>query len=464
LNRLSIQFRLTAWYFLSLALIVSFFAASSWFAMRASMYHAIDRDLGYRMLAILPYIESHSLNTREQFEKTFTNSSNSSIVGVFVQITDQQSNLLYESDVLRSHRVSILPRGEADGSISLATIGDRGWAVRVASKRVKVGGADLTVHVVEPLHDLLSALHEYSLYLALIAPFALLLTSTAGYWLSRRALAPVEQIRKQAEEINAIDLNARLPIPPTDDELARLAKTLNAMLSRMEAGFRSVQQFTADASHELRAPLALIITAGDVSLRRERSREELTEVLRRIVREARHMSGLIENLLALARGDANCLNAALAPVDIAGMLRELCAQMQPAAQAKEIALIANIPDSVIQVAGDSTDLRRLFLILLDNAIKYTEAGSINLVLRAEGQAAKVTVTDSGIGMEPSALPHIFDRFWRVDKVRSRADAGAGLGLALASQIVENHGGALSVESEIGRGTTFTVSFNAASPA
>jgi signal transduction histidine kinase len=176
------------------------------------------------------------------------------------------------------------------------------------------------------------------------------------------------------------------------------------------------------------------------------------------------MSGLIENLLALARGDANCLNAALAPVDIAGMLRELCTQMQPAAQAKEITLIANIPDSVIQVTGDSTDLRRLFLILLDNAIKYTEAGSINLVLRAEGQAAKVTVTDSGIGMEPSALPHIFDRFWRVDKVRSRADAGAGLGLALASQIVENHGGALSVESEIGRGTTFTVSFNAASPA
>jgi signal transduction histidine kinase len=228
------------------------------------------------------------------------------------------------------------------------------------------------------------------------------------------------------------------------------------MLSRIEAGFRSVQQFTADASHELRAPLALIITAGDVSLRRERSREELTEVIRRIVREARHMSGLIENLLALARGDANRIQATLGPVDIAGMLRELCVQMLHVAEAKEIALVSAIPDHMVHVMGDSTDLRRLFLILLDNAIKYTEAGSITLTLNSEEQGARITVADTGIGIEQSALPHIFDRFWRADKVRPRTDGGAGLGLSLASQIVQNHGGTISVKSEIGVGTTFNV--------
>ena len=177
--------------------------------------------------------------------------------------------------------------------------------MRVASKRVVVGGTALTVHVVEPLRDVLNSLGEYSMYLAFLMAAVLVLTTTAGYWMSRRALAPVEEIRQEAEAIDPADLTTRLRVPPTDDELARLARTLNSMLTRIEDGFRSVQQFTADASHELRAPLALIITAGDVSLRRERSREELTETLRKIVREARRMSRLVEDLLALARGDAH---------------------------------------------------------------------------------------------------------------------------------------------------------------
>jgi signal transduction histidine kinase len=456
LKRLSIQFWLTSWYFLSLAGIVSLFAVGSWFAMKASMYHAIDRDLGYRMEAVTPFIESHSLRTREQFENTFANTSNASIVGVFVQITDAQSNLLYESDVLASHRVPALPQGKPDGSISLATSGDPGWPVRVASKQVSIRGVSLTVHVIEPLRDLLSSLREYTLYFTWLLPPALLLATTAGYWLSRRAMAPVEQIRTEAEALNTSDLNARLAVPPTNDELARLAKTLNAMLSRIEASFRSVQQFTADASHELRAPLALIVTAGEVSLRRERSREELVEVLRKIIHEARHMSGLIESLLALARGDALHSNAALGPVEITKTLRELYAQMLPIAQAKEITLISAIPQHSVHVTGDGSDLRRLFLILLDNAIKYTETGSITLKLDSEDEGVRIVVADTGIGIEQSALPHIFDRFWRADKVRSRAEGGAGLGLSLASQIVQKQEGTISVESEVGRGTVFNV--------
>jgi signal transduction histidine kinase len=462
LKRLSIQFWLTSWYFLSLAGIVSLFAVGSWLAMKASMYHATDRDLEYRMEAVTPFIESHSLRTREQFENTFANTSNSSIVGVLVQITDAQSNLLYESDVLVSHRIPALPQSKPDSSISFATRGEPGWPVRVASKRVSIGGVGLTVHVIEPLRDLLSSLREYTLYFTWLLPPALLLATTAGYRLSRRAMAPVEQIRREAEALNTSDLNARLAVPPTDDELARLAKTLNAMLSRIEASFRSVQQFTADASHELRAPLALIITAGDVSLRRERSREELVEVLRKIVHEARHMSGLIENLLALARGDALRNNATLGPVDITNMLRELGTQMLPVAQAKDLVLISSVPQHPVHVKGDSTDLRRLFLILLDNAIKYTEAGSITLTLDSEDHCVRIVVADTGIGIEQSAVPHIFDRFWRADKVRSRAEGGTGLGLSLASQIVQKQEGTICVESEIGRGTAFNVLLKKAS--
>jgi heavy metal sensor kinase len=378
-----------------------------------------------------------------------------------VQVTDDQSAILYESDVLRAHRVPVLPEGTPGGSISISTVAGRGWPVRVASQDAIVGGMSLTVHVVEPLHDLMGSLREYSLYLTLLIPVALLLTTAAGYWTSRRALAPVEQIRKEAEAIDPADLTTRLRVPPTDDELARLAQTLNAMLSRIEGGFRSIERFTADASHELRAPLALIMTAGEVSLRRERSREELAEVLRKIVREARHMSRLVENLLDLARGDARKRHTELAPLDLTELLRDLIAELTPSADAKGLSLSAALPDHDTHVLGEGTELRRLFLILLDNAIKYTETGSIRLALSSDSARVMVTVTDTGIGIEEGALRHVFDRFWRADKVRSRAEGGAGLGLSLASQIVQRHGGGISVESKLGQGTSFIVELQAA---
>jgi heavy metal sensor kinase len=424
------------------------------------MYHSIDRDLRYRVNAVVPFIQSRALDTHEEFARTFTSSSDSSVVGVFVQITDDQSRILYEADLLSAHHVPVLQAGPIDGSISLSTAGGPGWPVRVASRRVVIEGIPLTVHVIEPLRDLMSSLREYNFDLAILIPIALLLTSTLAYWMSRRALAPVEHIRQQAEAIDPADLTTRLQVPPTDDELARLARTLNAMLSRIETSFRSIEQFTADASHELRAPLALITTAAEVSLRRERSREELVEVLRKIVRESQHMSRLIGSLLDLARSDARQHKLELVPVEVTAMLRDLCNELTPVAAAKGLVLAADLPGCNVQVHGDSTEMRRLFLILLDNAIKYTEAGSIQLTLARAGSNVTVAITDTGIGIEPAALDHVFDRFWRADKVRSRAEGGAGLGLALASQIVQRHGGVISVQSEPGRGSKFTVSLPA----
>jgi signal transduction histidine kinase len=282
------------------------------------------------------------------------------------------------------------------------------------------------------------------------------LTTTAGYWISRRAVAPVEEIRKQAEAIDSAYLITRLPVPSTDDELARLAQTLNAMLGRIENGFRSIERFTADASHELRAPLALITTAGYVALRRERPREELVEALRKIVREARHMSNLVENLLDLARGDARQRHMEFEPVAIVNILRELCEEMSRVAASKGLTVEADLPSETIMVLGESTELRRLFMIVIDNAIKYTVGGSVTVAVAADGDRVNIDVSDTGIGIDPQSLPQIFDRFWRADKVRSRSEGGAGLGLSLASQIVHRHGGSISVRSELGRGSVFSV--------
>jgi heavy metal sensor kinase len=461
LKRFSIRVRLAAWYFLSVATLLILFAAGSWFTLRASIYRSIDRDLRYRMAVVVPFLQGHLIHTQEQFKRAFADSSDASIVGVFVEVTDDQSNLVYESELLASHHVPRMEAGPADGSVAVTTEGRHGWMVRVASERVLIGGTGLTIHVVEPLRDMLNSLRDYALYFSLMVPIALLATTSVGYWMSRRALAPVEQIRLQADAIDPTDLTARLRVSETDDELARLAQTLNAMLVRIESGFRAVQQFTADASHELRAPLALIITAAEVSLRRQRSREELAEALGKIVREARHMSKLVEDLLALARGDAHKANAEFTPVDVAGMLRELVFELQPAAAAKGIQLAASLPEGELYASGVGTDLRRLFLILVDNAIKYTESGFVRLELDSDSSQVRVAVLDSGIGIEPSGLPHVFDRFWRADKVRSRAEGGAGLGLSLAAQIVQHNGGTILAESEPGRGSTFTVRLNAA---
>ena len=460
--RLPIHVRLTAWYLLSLTLIIALFASGTWYAMKVSMYHSIDRDLSYRMQAVAPFIESHSLDTPESFHKTFANSSDSSIVGVFVQITDAQSNILYESDVLSSHRVPVFAGAPSDGSISRATVSERGWPVRVASKQVTVNGTELTVHVVEPLRDLLSSLDELTLYFAALVPVALLLTATAGYWISRRALEPVEQIRREADAIDPRDLTARLHVPRIDDELGRLVGTLNSMLSRIEAGFRSVEQFTADASHELRAPLAFIITAGDVSLRRPRTQEELTDVLGKIIAEARRMSKLVEDLLALARGDASQLVLPHEQVDLTGVLADVTERLESAAAEKNLVLIADLPQEPVYLRGVASDLRRLFLILGDNAIKYTDNGEINLTMTVESTDVVITVSDTGIGIDPASLPQIFDRFWRADKERSRAEGGVGLGLSLAAQIVQRQHGAITVESVVGEGTTFTVKLPATS--
>jgi signal transduction histidine kinase len=186
------------------------------------------------------------------------------------------------------------------------------------------------------------------------------------------------------------------------------------------------------------------------------SREELVESLGKIIAEARRMSKLVEDLLVLARGDARQLSQTRQAVDLNGLVEETAERMAPAAAAKQLAFEVTLPDRVVEVDGAASDLRRLLLILLDNAIKYTDKGTVRIALTSDSAGASITICDTGLGIEPSALPHIFDRFWRADKIRSRAEGGVGLGLSLAAQIVQRHRSTIAVESVLGKGTTFTI--------
>jgi signal transduction histidine kinase len=229
------------------------------------------------------------------------------------------------------------------------------------------------------------------------------------------------------------------------------------MLDRIEFSVTRIRQFTADASHELRAPLTLIRTAAEYSVRRERTNDELVEAMEKILRESKRTSQLIDSLLLLARADSDEEVVKPGPVSINSVLHEAVERAGQLATSKNIQIGTDIDETPIDVEGEMALMQRLFFILMDNAIKYTpEKGTVNVSLRSNADYALIDVADSGMGIVAEDLPHVFDRFWRADKVRSRYMGGTGLGLSIAKRIVEKSGGTLSVESVVGHGAKFEV--------
>jgi signal transduction histidine kinase len=267
----------------------------------------------------------------------------------------------------------------------------------------------------------------------------------------------VNQIVRDARAIDSNRLSQRLSVPPAHDDLRQLSETLNSMLDRIEASVSRIKQFTADASHELRAPVTLIQAAAEYTLRHERTRPELADAMSKILRESKWTSQLIDNLLLLARADSDDEVLKPGPVQLNAVLREAVDRTGQLASSKKLRIATDIDESELYVSGDLTLLQRLFFVLIENGVKYTpENGTVSVALRSSLDDAVIEVFDTGIGIAEEDLPHVFDRFWRADKVRSREMGGTGLGLSIAKWIVEKIGGSIQVESMLGRGSKFIV--------
>ncbi len=303
------------------------------------------------------------------------------------------------------------------------------------------------------------AVNLLALLLALTVPVFVICASVGGYWLSRRALVPVDNITERARVIGVSNLSERLAVPPTNDELQRLTETWNRMLDRIEATVSRISRFTADASHELRTPVAIIRFSAENALRRMRSEAEYRAALQRIQRESENMTRLIEDLLFLARADAQEPLSRHAPVELKALLQGACLDLSPIAAQKRIALTQKLPDSPVTVLGDFSALRRMLLILLDNAIKYTpEGGRVSACLEQAGAHAVLRVEDTGIGIPEEAKARLFQRFFRVDPSRNKESGGYGLGLAIAHAIAQQHHASIEVGTKPGGGSIFSVSF------
>jgi heavy metal sensor kinase len=321
---------------------------------------------------------------------------------------------------------------------------------------IKAGRVISLIQVGMSRENLYATQRRFLLAMAAVLPIALLLAGGGGWMLARRALRPVDRMTETTRRISAEHLTGRLDETGAGDELDRLAQTLNAMLGRLDAAFKEMRQFTADASHELQTPLTILKGEMEVALRSPRSPEEYQRILKSALEEIDRIARLVEGLLLLARADAGVLRMDRRPLDLAQLVEEVYGQARILAEAHSVNLRLG-PVEPVSVQGDSAHLRRLLLNLADNGIKYTPpGGQVAISLQSSGGWASIGVEDTGIGIPPEDQARIFQRFYRSAEARSRGEGGAGLGLCIARSIAEAHGGRIEVESIAGRGSTFTV--------
>jgi heavy metal sensor kinase len=452
----SIKFRFTVWYLLVLAVLLGALSTGVYFYLSRSLYGSLDDSLELRskeIRSVPPLLESI---WQGDFQEE---------LGEIVMLYFYTGNQLVEVsppgvNITLSHEFIYQAINGRTSFTTIEATGGEGLRLLAVPIHLGIPGLPLSSQpgaliIGRSTKQIDQALHGLVRTLVIANPLALAVAAGGGIFLAGRALKPVEKIAQTAQEIEENDLSRRINVN-TKDELGRLAATLNAMIGRLEKAFQRQKQFTSDASHELRAPLAVIEAESSLALQKERPPSDYRQSLETISQEAGQMSSLIEQLLTLARADAGKERWNFTEVNLGSVITSLSTDAEVLCQEKGLSCqLGQTQDLVIK--GDQARLRELFMNLLDNAIRYTPApGTVSVSLRREAQMAVVAITDTGVGIPAEDLPFIFERFYRVDKARSRAEGGSGLGLAICRHIAEAHGGKIEVESQLGTGSTFSV--------
>ena len=449
MKRMPIGVRLTLWYLLMFAAAEALFGLGMWSILHYNLYDIADDALEAQIDDVQRLLKTHPDDPQSALRSAFGSGHS----GEHLVVTDGEGADIYRGPSAKSP--SMKP-----GQLHKPVYEDRridGRPFRMLTALLNIDGRQYVVQTAQLEYEVLATLSSFRRYLFLFAPLLLLVAAVGGYWLSRRALAPVDVLTRTAAGISGANLNRRLETLHSGDELQRLSDTLNDMLGRIESQFLRVSQFTADASHELRTPIALIRTEAEIALRKSRNEAEYREALQHVLLEAEGMSNLIETLLSLARADAGREMLALQPLDFAQLSRTVADEWRPRLTSRHFQVMDGYGVTQLPICGDAAALTRLLNILLDNAVKYTaDSGKIEITLGSNDGAAVLRVFDDGVGISQEEQSKIFERFYRVDKARTRESAGAGLGLAIADWIVKQHGGSLTVESAPGRGSTFIV--------
>ena len=462
MNPRSLRFQLIGWY---AGLLISIFLVFA-FGMYLILAHYLERNLR----------ESLERNTRRIGETLLTRLNKTGEAYVideikaryapesydrFIRVTRGDGSVLYASGPTKDF--SFDPRGlavlnpETNGDSTRREELPDGKGLLIATSGLPVPGVGrFLIEVGAPLQPLQVVLHQFLFSLAMGLPMVVAVSVGGGYLLVGRALAPVLQIARSAERISQHNLTERLPLSQTGDELEQLSIALNHMIGRLQDAFEQNRRFLADASHELRTPLTTLGGELEILVEQTKSLPEIRERIGSTLEEVERLAKIVERLFAISRLDAGEAQSECVRFDLARLAAGTAGQMCLLAEDKQISLSCDAK-APVAVEGDRARIKQVVVNLLDNAIKYTPSGgAIELNVQARNSKAVLEVADNGIGIPADAQPHLFERFYRVDKARSREMGGAGLGLAIVKSICTAHGGHVEVESVEGQGSRFKV--------
>ncbi len=455
MNSHSLRFRLTAWYASVLAGILALFSISIY----AGLNHFLRSNLRESVVKDAQEVASivlENANERDQraigreVGEHFSPESNDRAIrilgadGTPIYLSGSaQAFPAWKASSVREQAsdISYGPPGGEEVLIRTQTVSADSGKKYIIQVAASLG------HTNEVLRELLAAL-----------AIALLLATTiavvGGFFLIRSSLKPLDNMAMRAQKITSRSLHERMPVSDSGDELQQLSISLNRMIERLEEAFHHISRFSADASHELRTPLTIMRGELESAVQNPKIDPEIREALGNALEEAVRLSKVVDQLLTMSRLDAGEAFLELSHFDFSELVRTTVEYMRLLADEKKLALKVEAAEPV-QVEGDPSRLQQVVVNLLDNAIKYTsEGGSVSVNVRAEGDKAVLTVTDSGIGISEEGQAHIFERFYRTDKARSRQMGGTGLGLSIVKSIGAAHGGRVSVQSTEGHGSTF----------
>jgi heavy metal sensor kinase len=452
-GRGTLRMRLTVWYLLLLGLALILFSAYVYFRLEHSLLAQIDSTLQVAASQALANLDTEDGRPAFQDrEGSLAVAGRPGQAGLAIRVIAPDGTVW---DGLGDYGAVPAWVPQAAGYVSL-TGGETRW--RLYGQWIKALDGRLIgwLQVGQPLASLEETLRDLRLQLMLGVPLLLFVAGWGGLFLADRALRPIDRIIRTAQTIDSSDLSQRIAYQGPADEVGRLATTFDRMLDRLEGAFERERRFAADASHELRTPLTALKGRIGVTLSRRRTNAEYESALQDLEHEVDRLIRLSTDLLFLVRLDQRRLPWEPGRVELSHLLQAIVEQVEPLAERKGLILTAEIPPD-ISLRGDADHLIRLFLNLLANAVRYTPRGGRVAVLAQEEEGrVRVSVSDTGPGISPEHLPHLFERFYRTETARSRDDGGAGLGLAIAYEIARWHGGTLEVESAPGHGTTFTV--------
>lgn len=460
LGQMTLRMRLTIWYTLLMALTLMFFGGYLYFRLEHSLLAQIDAALQVAASQAITNLDEE--NGYLAFQNTETSqlmAERLSQAGFAVRLVTPNGTI--QDGFGRYKEIpSFIPT--ATGYQTVGTSETR-WRIYSQPVPSPSGFTVVWLQVAQSLAALQEAVNNLLTQMLLGLPFVVALAALGGYWLADRALQPVDRIMRTVQAISANQLSQRIGYVGPQDEIGRLATMFDQMLDRLQAAFEREQRFTADAAHELRTPLAILKGQIGMLLSRPRTVIEYESALHDLEGEVDRLIRLSTDLLLLARLDQKRLPWKPQEVDLSELLHVTVEQMLPLAKNKGLGVSETIPSELL-VLGDPDYLIRLFLNLLDNAVKYTPSGGqVSLQAGRDQGTIWVAVSDTGPGIPPEHLSHIFERFHRVEEARSRYTGGAGLGLAIAYEIARWHGGTIHVRSDIGSGTTFTVHLPPHSP-